>query len=59
LFEYSLIIWSILIGYLLFNDIPTLRTFIGITLIISAGIYIFVRERIKKQNITLKFPKRR
>ena len=59
LFEYSLIIWSILIGYLLFNDIPTLRTFIGISLIITAGIYIFVRERIKKQNITLRSPKRR
>ena len=59
LFEYSLIIWSIIIGYLLFSEIPTLRTFIGISLIISAGIYIFVRERIRKQDITLKFPKRR
>jgi len=44
---------------LLFSEIPTLRTFIGISLIISAGIYIFVRERIRKQDITLKFPKRR
>ena len=59
LFEYSLIIWSIIIGYLLFNEIPTLRTFVGISLIISAGIYIFVRERVRKQDITLKFPKRR
>ena len=59
LFEYSLIIWSIIIGYLLFSEIPTLRTFIGISLIISAGIYIFVRERVRKQDITLKFPKRR
>jgi len=30
LFEYSLIIWAIIIGYFLFNDIPTIRTFIGV-----------------------------
>ena len=40
IFEYSLIIWSVIIGYLIFNDIPTLRTFIGIILVIGAGIFI-------------------
>jgi len=30
LYEYSLIIWSILTGFLLFNNIPTSRTFIGV-----------------------------
>jgi len=56
LFEYSLIIWSIIIGYLLFNDIPSIRTFIGVILIISAGIYIYIREKAKDQYIATENP---
>tara|TARA_B100001559_G_C16395026_1_gene573053 strand:- start:23 stop:967 length:945 start_codon:yes stop_codon:yes gene_type:complete len=56
LFEYSLIIWSIITGYLLFNDIPTIRTFIGVLLIISAGIYIYIREKAKDQYIATENP---
>ena len=57
LFEYSLIIWSIIIGYLLFNEIPTLRTFFGVSIVMIAGIYIFIREKKRDQDITLNFPK--
>ena len=56
LFEYSLIIWSIITGYLLFNDIPTIRTFIGVLLIISAGIYIYIREKTRDQYIATENP---
>jgi len=56
LFEYSLIIWSIIIGYLLFNDIPNIRTFIGVILIVSAGIYIYIREKVKDQYIATENP---
>ena len=58
LFEYSLIIWSIITGYLFFNDIPTIRTFVGVTLIISAGIYIYIRERVNEQYIATENPLR-
>ena len=58
LFEYSLIIWAILIGYLLFNDIPTVRTFIGVALIIGAGVYIYIREKVKDQMIASDTPNR-
>jgi len=56
LFEYSLIIWSIITGYLLFNDIPSVRTFIGVILIISAGIYIYIREKTRDQYIATENP---
>ena len=56
LFEYSLIIWSIITGYLLFNDIPSIRTFIGVVLIISAGIYIYIREKARDQYIATENP---
>jgi len=58
LFEYSLIVWSIIIGYLLFNDIPGIRTFIGVILIISAGIYIYIREKAREQYIATVNPVR-
>jgi len=55
-FEYSLIIWSIIIGYLLFDDIPNIRTFVGVILIISAGIYIYIREKAREQYIVTENP---
>ncbi len=58
LFEYSLIIWAIIIGYVLFNDIPTIRTFVGVTLIIGAGVYIYLREKVKDQMIVTDTPNR-
>ena len=58
LFEYSLIIWAIIIGYVLFNDVPTIRTFIGVALIIGAGVYIYLREKVKDQMIVTDTPNR-
>ena len=51
LYEYSLILWAILTGYMLFDNIPTLKTLIGVSIIISAGIYIYLREKIRDQLI--------
>ena len=51
LFEYSLIIWAILIGYFLFDSVPSIRTLFGATIIIVAGIYIYLREKAKEQLI--------
>ena len=56
IFEYSLIIWSIITGYLVFNNTPSIRTFIGVILIISAGMYIYIREKVKEQYIVTKNP---
>ena len=58
LFEYSLIIWAIIIGYVLFNDVPTIRTFIGVALIIGAGVYIYIREKVRDQMIVTDTPNR-
>ena len=59
IFEYSLIIWSIIIGYFLFDDIPTIRTIIGVIIVISAGVYIFLREQKRDQEVNLDTPLRR
>ena len=59
IFEYSLILWSIIIGYFLFNDIPTIRTIIGCIIIICAGMFIFFREKIRDQKTNLEIPLRK
>ena len=46
-------------GYFLFNEIPSNRTFLGVLIIISAGIYIYFREKIRDQYIATKTPVRR
>ena len=59
LFEYSLIIMSMIPGYFLFNEIPSLRTLIGVICIISAGVYIYFREKVRNQYIASETPARR
>ena len=59
IFEYSLIIWSIIFGYFLFDDIPTIRTIMGVIIVMSAGVYIFLREQKRDQEVNLDTPLRR
>ena len=59
LFEYSLIIMSMIPGYFLFNEIPSSRTLLGVSFIIGAGLYIYFREKIREQYIATETPLRR
>jgi len=43
-FEYSYLIWATLIGYLIFSDVPTPRTWIAGIIIAGCGVYIAMRE---------------
>ena len=56
LYEYSLIVWAILTGYVLFDSIPTLKTLVGVSIIISAGVYIYLREKVRDQLIVSENP---
>ena len=44
-FEYCSIILALLVGYFVFNELPTRIMLIGVALIITAGIIIIERER--------------
>jgi len=57
-FEYSILLWSPLIGWIYFKEIPTLNTIIGIIIIVSSGIYIFLREKNQNQYIVTDKPLR-
>ena len=57
-FEYSILLWSLLIGWIYFDEIPRLNTVIGILIIVSSGIYIFIREKAQDQSIATEKPLR-
>ena len=57
-FEYSILLWSPLVGWIYFNEIPSLNTVIGILIIVSSGIYIFMREKAQEQLIATEKPLR-
>jgi len=43
-YQYTLIIWAIALGYLVFGDVPDAFMLAGAAIIIAAGLYIFWRE---------------
>jgi len=57
-FEYTILFWASLSGWLIFGEIPAIRTFIGMFLIIFGGVYIFIRENIKDQYVVTEKPLR-
>jgi drug/metabolite transporter (DMT)-like permease len=44
-YQYSMIVWAVMFGYLVFGDVPRPHTALGAAIIIAAGLYIFWRER--------------
>ena len=50
-FEYVLLIYSLFTGYFIFDEVPDNLSLIGMVLIISSGVYIFIRESIKDKLI--------
>lgn len=47
-YEYVTLPLAVMWGWLIFGSLPGLNTGIGIALIMSAGIYVFIRERARK-----------
>jgi drug/metabolite transporter (DMT)-like permease len=55
-YQYSTIFWAILLGYVFFGDIPGPPMLTGAAIIITAGIYIFIRERTGVKPVTFAEP---
>jgi drug/metabolite transporter (DMT)-like permease len=43
-FRYSVIIWAMIVGYLIFGDVPDAPMLAGTAIIIATGVYTFHRE---------------
>jgi drug/metabolite transporter (DMT)-like permease len=44
-FQYTLLFWAIVFGWLVFGDVPHTNMLIGAAVIIGAGLFIFFREQ--------------
>ena len=44
-YQYSMIVWAVMFGYVVFGDVPQVSTIVGAAIIIGAGLYIFIREQ--------------
>jgi drug/metabolite transporter (DMT)-like permease len=53
-FNYTSILWSTLLGYVLFGDFPDGWTIAGVVIIISSGLYIIQWERRLEDEINIK-----
>ena len=49
--KYLSLIFAIIFGYLIWNEIPTLKTLIGAFLVVLASLIIFRREIYHKEKI--------
>lgn len=47
-FEYTSLIWVVLLGYILFEDIPSAQVWFGAAVVISCGLYMIYRESLKR-----------
>lgn len=46
-YNYSLFVWAVLVGYLMFGHVPDSWTLTGAAVIIASGIYVWHRERVR------------
>ncbi len=44
-FQYTLLPWAVLLGWLFFGDVPRIDMLVGGAIIVAAGLTIFLRER--------------
>jgi len=57
-FEYSILVWASLNGWIFFDEIPNQRVIVGMILIVCGSIYIFIREKAQNQSIVTEKPLR-
>ena len=43
-FNYSKLVWVSVLGYLVFDDVPSIDTLLGSVIIVAAGLYVLYRE---------------
>lgn len=48
-YQYTLIVWAVVFGYLFFNEIPQATTLVGAATIVGAGVFLFLHEQAQKR----------
>jgi drug/metabolite transporter (DMT)-like permease len=46
-FNYTLLVWVTVVGFVVFGDFPDTPTIIGAAIVVASGLYTFYRERVR------------
>jgi drug/metabolite transporter (DMT)-like permease len=44
-YQYTLIVWAVIFGFMFFGDVPELHVILGAAIIVASGLFIFLREQ--------------
>lgn len=55
-YQYTLLVWAIMLGYPVFGDIPTAKMLAGAAIIVAAGLFILWREQVAKRKCARTLP---
>jgi drug/metabolite transporter (DMT)-like permease len=44
-FQYASIVWAVILGWLIWGDVPSLDVVLGSVIIVGSGLFVFYRER--------------
>jgi drug/metabolite transporter (DMT)-like permease len=47
--RYSQMLYAMLLGYLVFGDVPDIAMIVGASIIVLSGVYTFHRERVRNR----------
>jgi drug/metabolite transporter (DMT)-like permease len=48
-YQYTLLLWAVLLGWQMFGEVPDRFTIVGGAIIVAAGLYIFWREQVTRR----------
>lgn len=48
-FDYTHLLWSVLLGWYLFGDFPDAQTWLGAAIVVASGLYILYRETVRRR----------
>ena len=51
-YQYTILVWAAIFGFVFFGDIPDLPTVIGASIIVASGLYTLYREQIVGRRVT-------
>lgn len=51
-YQYTILVWAAIFGFVFFGDVPDLPTVIGASIIVASGLYMLYREQIVGRRVT-------
>ena len=50
-FRYTSLLWALVLGFFVFDDVPDIYMIVGATLVVLSGVYTFHRERVRSRDV--------